>query len=274
MPIYQKSPKALLLDKINAANLAPRQLTELNCTFETPTTIPTTTEGFNTEVVVRGIQYRGYTGSVKFRYRRLDLALLFRNTNLIADAPGITTLTQALPNINARYGLNLTMPGFVDGPILPNVPFIIRATPENLMYIGEVEGRYLNAGYRLQDVLYQRNLETLDHPISSSDIVTGYKSVGMLAFGVDFTPEANIIEALVDGPLGTGVNYTSGATAALMQTLTGLGQPAWDFTAARIDHYGQGVVAKANPNFGHCAVISNIVDNNVRGPIYLHYNLL
>ena len=96
----------------------------------------------------------------------------------------------------------------------------------------------------------------------------------MLAFGIDFTTEANVIEAVKDGPLGTGTNFTSGMSDALLQTLVGMGLPTWDYSAARIDHYGQGVVAKANPKYGRVAVISGIVDNTLRGPIYLHYNLL
>lgn len=274
MPIYQKSPKALLLDKINASNLAPRPLTETNCIIDSPVAIPETSEGFNTEVTVRGIQYRGFTGSVKFRYRRLDLALLFKNTPLIVDAPRLSQVSQALPNINARYGLNLVWPGFYNDGFVNGGTFVLRAAAENLMYIGAVQGRYLNAGYRLQDVIYQRNLDVLEHPISAADVELGYKSGGMMAFGIDFTEEASIIEAVVDGPMGTGVNFTSGHSTALLQTLVGYGLPTWDFSAARIDHYNQGVVAKANPMYGRVAVISGIVDNNVRGPIYLHYNLL
>lgn len=274
MPIYQKSPKALLLDKINDSNMAPRRLTETNCIIDPPIAIAETSEGFNTEVTVRGIQYRGYTGSVKFRYRRLDLALLFKNTPLIADAPGLGSLTQALPNINARYGLNLVQPGFVNVGFANGALFTMRASSDNLMYIGSVQGRYLNAGYRLQDVIYERNYDVLEHPVSAEDVALKYKSGAMLAFGIDFTTEANVIEAVKDGPLGTGTNFTSGMSDALLQTLVGMGLPTWDYSAARIDHYGQGVVAKANPKYGRVAVISGIVDNTLRGPIYLHYNLL
>lgn len=274
MPIYQKTPTELLLDKINSSNLTPRPLTETNCTMDAPVAIPVTKEGFNTEVTIRGIQYRGYTGSVKFRYRRLDLALLFKNTPLIADAPGLTELWQAIPNINARYGLNLTTAGFVNTAMSDGKTFTLQTTPDNIMYIGSLRGAYLNAGYRLQDVIYQRNLETLVHPISAEDLALKYKSGGMLAFGIDFTTEANVIEALANGPMGTGVNFTSGASDALIQTMVGAGFPRWDYTAARIDHYNGGVVAKANPNYGRVAVISGIEDNNIRGPLYLHYNLL
>lgn len=273
MPIYNKSPKALLLDKMNAVNLTVYPLTETNCTIDPPKAIATTKEGFNTEVTVRGIQYRGYIGSVTFRYTRLDLGVLFKNTPLVADAPGLQYTTQAVKNINARYGLNLTSTDVAEYGMSDGYPFTLTALPSCLQYIGSVRGRYLNAGYRLNDVIYDRNLATYVHPIDSADVVKGYKSGGMLAFGLDFTNESNIIDALVDGPLGTGVNFTSGASTALVQTMVGLGFPTWDFSAARIDHYGKGVVAKANPIYDKVAVISNIVDNNVRGPIYLHYNL-
>lgn len=273
MPIYNKSPKALLLDKMNAANMAAYPLTETNCTIDPPRAIATTKEGFNTEVTVRGIQYRGYVGSVTFRYARLDLATLFKNTPLVADAPGLRYTTQAVKNINARYGLNLTATDVAEYLMYDGYAFTLAASPSCLQYIGSVQGRYLNAGYRLNDVIYDRNLATYVHPIDSADVAQGFKSGAMLAFGMDFTNESSVIETLVDGPLGTGVNFTSGASTALVQTMVGLGFPSWDFSAARIDHYGKGVIAKANPIYDKVAVISNIVDNNVRGPIYLHYNL-
>lgn len=273
MPIYNKSPKALLLDKMNAANLASYPLTETNCTLDPPKAISTTKEGFNTEITVRGIQYRGYVGSVTFRYTRLNLATLFKNTPLIVDAPGVWLLSQAVKNINARYGLNLTTSDINDSTIYDGWTFNMNASAKSLQYVGGVQGRYLNAGYRLNDVIYDRNLSTYVHPIDSADVAQGYKSGAMMAFGIDFTLEGNIIDALVDGPMGTGVNFTSGASTALVQTMVGYGLPSWDFSAARIDHYGKGVVAKANPNYDKVAVISGIVDNNLRGPIYLHYNL-
>lgn len=274
MAIYSKSPKALLLDEMNRVNAAPLDLTDTNCKLGKPTVIPTTTEGYNTEIVVSGIQFRGYVGSVTFRYKRLDLALLFKNFPMTFDAPGLTNVWGGIPNVDARYGLNFTQEDLTNLGLVDGGNYTVTADANSLMYIGQCDARYRNAGYRLGDVIYERNLETYNHPLTATDIATGYLSAAMRSYGLDLTDEFNIVTAMVDGPMGSGVNYTSGGSQALVQTLVGMGFPSFDFTKASIATYAQGVIAVANVKYDKVAVISGIVDNNIKGPIYLHYNLL
>lgn len=272
MAIYGKTPKALLLDKINSTAPAPVPLTEFNCTIGTPVTIATTAEGYNTEVKVSGIQGRGYIGVTTFRYKRLDLALLFKNAPPIIDSPIARTIFLGLPNLNARYGMNFTQDDVVNRGLQDGYQYTLTAQAGSLQYTGLIVGRYNNAGYRLNDVIYQRNLDTYNHPITADELLNGYQSGGMIGFAIDYTDEANVITAMVAGPMGTGPNFTSGNSEALKQTMMGLGFPNWDYSKASIALYAAGIVKAANPKY-LVAVITDVVDNNIKGPIYLHYNL-
>lgn len=272
MAFYGKSPTALLLDKINATNPAATPLTVNNCTLGLPAAITPTAEGFNTEVKVSGVQGRGYIGVTSFQYKRLDLSVLFKNTTVIVDSPIARTLYLGLPNLNARYGMNFTQDDVYNAVLMDSTNFVLQAQPGSLQFIGQVTARYNNVGYRLSDVIYARNLDTYNHPLTADDILDGFQSGGMLGFGIDYTSESNIITAMTVGPMGTGPNYTSGRSEALKNTMVGLGFPNWDYSNASIALYAAGILKAANPNY-LVAVITGVTDINIKGPIYLHYNL-
>jgi hypothetical protein len=274
MAIYSKSPKALLLDEMNRLNLAPTKLNENNCIVGVPQSIPVTPEGYNTEVVVTGIQFRGYINSVTFRYRRLDFALLFKNLVVTIDAPTARSVYTGLANLNARYGLNLTQDDVGDGAFYDGLNFTIGALPGSYQYFGSFNARYRNGGYRLNDVVYDRNLDAYNHPLTQDVVSTGIKSGQMLSYGLDMTGEFNIVSVMADGPLGNGPNFNSGNTQSLVQTLVSMGFPSFDYSKASIATYNKGVIGILNPKYDKVAVISGIVDPNIQGPIYLQYNLL
>jgi hypothetical protein len=272
MAIYGKTPTALLLDKINTTAPAPVPLTEFNCTIGVPVTIPITAEGYNTEVKVSGIQGRGYIGVTTFQYKRLDLSLLFKNAAPVIDSPIANTIFNGLPNLNARYGMNFTTDDVVNRSLQDGYQFTLTAQAKSLQYTGSIVGRYNNAGYRLNDIIYMRNLDTYNHPVSTEDLALHYRSGGMIGYAIDYTDEANVITAMVAGPMGTGANFTSGNSEALKQTMVGFGFPDWDYSKASIALYAAGIIKAANPKY-LVAVITDVVDNNIKGPIYLHYNL-
>lgn len=274
MALYSKTPKALLLDEMNRANAAPYDLTENNCKLGVPTVITPTKEGFNTEIVVSGIQFRGYIGSVTFRYKRLDLALMFKNQTVTFDAPAIGSVFRGLANLNARYGLNFTQDDLVDQGFYDGLNFTVNAKATSLQYIGQFPARYRNAGYRLNDVIYERTLNCYNHPVDFNGLDAGKVSGSMLTFNKDYTDQAYVIAALVDGPLANGPNFTSGNSAAVMATLTNMGLPAFDWSQATVYTVNKGVIAKLNPAYDKVTVIDGIKDNNIVGPIYLQYNLL
>lgn len=274
MALYSKTPKALLLDEINRANAAPYDLTENNCKLGVPTPIAVTKEGYNTEIVVSGIQFRGYVGSVTFQYKRLDLALLFKNQTATFDAPAIGTVYAGLANLNARYGLNFTQDDLVNHGFYDGANFTVNAKTTSLQYIGVFPARYRNAGYRLNDVIYERNLDCYNHPVDFDLVDVGKLSGAMLTFNKDYTDEAYVMAALVDGPLGTGPNFTSGNSAAVMATIARMGLPTIDWSQATVYTVNKGVIAKLNPTYDKVAVIDGFKDNNIVGPIYLQYNLL
>ena len=274
MAIYGKSPKALLLDEMNRLNAAPTLLTENNCLISDPKVIPETKEGYNTEVVVTGIQFRGYINSVTFRYRRLDLALLFKNQVATFDAPAISTVWNGLSNLNARYGLNFTKDDLANRSFYNGLDFTISAIPTSYQYFGTFNARYRNGGYRLNDVIYDRNLDAYNHPLKQDDMKAGFKSGQMLSFNLDLTAEFNIVSALIDGPLANGPNFNNGTTQSLMQTLASMGFPSFDYSKASVATYNKGVVGVLMPKYDKVAVISGLEDTNIKGPIYLQYNLL
>lgn len=270
MPIYKDTPLNLVLSTINTLNPSDRLLSLDNALIQSIT--DSSEEGRNTEITFRAKNLRGYSGTQTFHHNRLDLATLFLNIDLIIDVPAKTRLHQALANINVRYGLNFTTDDIVDGQIVDGFGFTLEAKPDSLQYKGSVRGLYWNAGYRLADVVYDRNLPELNHPLTHVDISLGFKSGAMLGYGIDFTMDANILENVVDGPLDSGVNVTNGSTTALMQTMSSYGFPTWVATGAVANTYPASIVTNANAKYDRVLVISSLTDPAMKGPIYLHYN--
>jgi hypothetical protein len=124
MALYPKQSLQMLVDLINAANPnLPVPVTTTNVLYGTPTAItPTGGNIQNTSIKVTAVAASKYIGNTTLTYRRLDFGTLFRSLPIVIYkySPALTgqspyKISDLLPAINAKYGLNLTTADVVDG---------------------------------------------------------------------------------------------------------------------------------------------------------------
>lgn len=108
-----------------------------------------------------------YIGEVEVYYNRLNLADLARLADIYVHAPDVTSTHAILPSLNRRYGLNLATEDVVN---LPSVQLsgyrmvTLRATPESLGWIGELEIGVVEGDLLLETHLTERTLGGLNYP--------------------------------------------------------------------------------------------------------------
>ena len=272
MALYSQSQQQYLVDAINVRNPGAIDLLTLkNCFIGKPKAIP---QNFptdpNTEITVRGRPGSGYNGSQTFRYTRLSLSDLFKNFTPVITMPGIGTTLQAVANINGRYGLNLLPEDVVSYYLYRNSLSPLRVYGTSLQYTGSVNIKYVPGPYSLEELVVNNILNELNHPIDPDD---GKKCGTMLAYGVDFTDEYQLLSSFTPGPLGTGDNFTSGRSQALVDMMESHGLPRWDFTGARVQVKTTANETRANKRFDRVLVITLVNDPDVAGDWLLHYNI-
>lgn len=107
---YQKASLDLLYDLINRDNpTLPYKVSKDTFTLHSGPTVlvPANNNGYNTQVIMRGIQGAGYRGLVTFRYNRIDFAQLFKDVDVTITHYTATGIQTALAMFNAVYGLAL-----------------------------------------------------------------------------------------------------------------------------------------------------------------------
>lgn len=272
MALYSQSQQQYLVDAINARNPGAIDLLTLkNCFIGKPKVI---TQKFptdpNTEITVRGRPGSGYNGSQTFRYTRLSLSDLFKNMTPVITMPNIGTTLQAVANINGRYGLNLLPEDVVSYYLYRNSLSPLRVYGTCLQYVGSVNIKYVPGPYSLEELVVNNVLDVMKHPIDPDE---GKKCGTMLAYGIDFTEEYSLLNAFTAGALGTGVNFTSGRSQALVDMMVSHGLPSWSFIGARAQIKTTASEPRANKMFDRVLVITLVDDPDVAGDWLLHYNI-
>jgi hypothetical protein len=156
---FTKAPTEIVIDLINYDNGTALRYDELE--FGLPEAI---TGGHNTTVEVTAVEgVSSYSGSVQITYNRVDLATVpgVRSRGMLVPPEGATTISDIVDQINTRYAINLTPDDYFDDP-LPDVwshpadeqvPFTLRAKPESLIWIGQVDLTVYHEPVRLSDVI-------------------------------------------------------------------------------------------------------------------------
>lgn len=272
MALYSQSQQQYMVDAINARNPGAISLLTLkNCFISKPKAITPKLPGDpNTEIVVRGRPGSGYIGSQTFQYTRLSLSDLFKNFTPVITMPGIGVTQQAVANINGRYGLNLVPEDVVSYYLYRNSLSPLRVYGTSLQYVGSVNIKYVPGPYSLEELVVNNILNEMNHPIDPDD---GKLCGTMLAYGVDFTDEYQLLGSFATGAMGTGSNFTSGRSDSLVDMMEARGLPRWDFTGARAQVKTTANEPRANKKFDRVLVITLVNDPHVAGDWLLHYNI-
>lgn len=142
---YSKSEIQLLCDQINRDNptlgipITPAKIMLLG-------TPGAGANGRNTTIRLNGVGGAGFVGKHTFSYDRINLGTLYATmpTGLVVSFPNdVVTVTDALPTINAAFGLQLTASGITNpATVLPQgktpTAITISVTAANLSFIGSL----------------------------------------------------------------------------------------------------------------------------------------
>ena len=270
MPIYSKAGKDMVFDLINQANPRDVPFTAQNTVIEAITAQNNTVDGvtYNTKARVRGISGAGYTGVQTVYYNRLALNSLFSATTVRLDSYSAASVHEALPIINARYGLSLTTTDVVNNGLLnPGVTNynssvnLTGAAGSPLLTANSTTLYYYRGLPVLSAFILNKNVPAYTHPVSDPTV----KSASMLTVGLDFTESKNLL--LVDG---TGMPNFAALSQVLTQTY---GLPAWDapLNSNYVVDVATSTVSAANQKFDRVVVQTGILNGQVAGAAYYHY---
>jgi hypothetical protein len=252
--------KEKLLDLINDLNQPQRELNDINVRF---TGIVPADESGATVLTVAGVPGRGYSGQVDLTYSRLNLTEILDGKTVRTPDP--QTPDSFLELVNNAYNLFLTAidVGEITIPELGEGEYAqltLEASPDSLGFVGVATVRFEFGKSWLEQVIGNRNLQELTHPVK----VDYRMSARMVTWNKDFTC---VRDAMA---LTKTREYTN--WPVIQAAATYMGIPAWS------PHYlvdkATSEVPDANPEFDR-VVIQAVHDNSkLLGPIYLHYNVL
>lgn len=255
----------------------------------------------NTKINVKARKGKGFRDAQDVTFNRLDMAALFRNTNVFLDVNEPANSTDLLAALNRNYGLSLQETDIVPADIAPGtnpVPTDPEAddplpTDHTITMAGTCPsfigallvkiGPKPATGERLSLVITKTELDGLAYPDGSSETKgQGY----VYSYGVDCSPLAAYFESLAGTAAGTALD-----AAALAKELNKVFFEEWkvsdvdaDFNTkgAKLSYIGptstnspQGTSYRPGVNQAYRDVM--IVElgglcNNLQGLLWLHYN--
>lgn len=279
MQQYQQRPDHRLRELLNSSNDPAIEFTDTNLILGKPSDLL----GFgnaNTQLNVRGIAGTDYKGQVKVYYNRLDLGVLFGGGYRPEfTALGQSSLHRLLPEISKALGITFTEDDLVNVDLKllgegEQVIIELSAKPGSIAYKGYTTILFNRRQLLLTDVVRGRALAELTHP---DPVLEGYKSAGLLTWGMDFTIIAPQLRVTRSSAFWRG-NWTSYSAlkAKLDELYNIVDWPAIDASSKSTDSvkvYETKALPDANRNFSHVAVQTGIRSNGYSGTAYFHYNI-
>lgn len=108
---YTRSPEQIIVDQINIDN-THQVLTVAELSFGAPTA--GSFSGKDTKVTVTAVNGQGYKDARDIFYNRVDLANAAGALSTEFALGSAVNLSDLIPSINARYGINLTAADYTD----------------------------------------------------------------------------------------------------------------------------------------------------------------
>lgn len=235
--LYQKPSLDLLYDLINKDNPdLPYKVSKDTFVVHAGPTVLTPTEAapFNTSVVMRGVQGAGYRGLITFRYNRIDLANLFKDTKVVLTHYTATTYEALRSLFNSLYGMSIDASEWTNGNFNNNANYTswsqtsVLGIPTNiasLAFIGKIPSVQWFRGTPSLETMVSRQESTLANlvpPVNPRhDFTTYYR-------GLDFT----IVKPALMNVYSQNSSTSWSALAAALRDFTG---DPWEYnnTAGR-----------------------------------------
>lgn len=237
-------------------------ITDKNVLFQTP--VVENGDDYNTSLKIVGVPGKGYYNSVDIKYRRIDLAELGEDVEILKE--GQLTIEEICIYLNNGLAAFLT-PDDLEPVTIPNLTvgqsdyITLVAKADSYGWIGSVIIALYYGKPPLNIALGRNTLPTLLPPGDRTD----YPSAWAMLYYQDFTA---IRDALVINP--TTGTYTD--RLVVQALVSKLGIPGWIEDSPK--DYSTSVVPGSNPDFDRVVVQDYIGSNEMYGPLYLHYNTI
>lgn len=271
MGFYNQTPLQTVFALIASENPALTNATVTQFTLDKVTVV----SGDSTTARIRGKQGLGFTGIQTVTYNRINIATLFSGINLTLTQFTATKLSDLLPALNQKYGLNITAADLANDQAISSGAtagtFTLNLT-SSLQYYGTINLAWTRGSKQLVDYYQNRTLTAITVPDAM-----------LLAFKTDFTAHKAVITAH-----NVATAFTSGSSSAvaiinLLTTVLGLpftlgastvpGSGLYDLSGFTLTLNTVDAVADANPDYLSVAVLTPPpVYGNQFTPIYLHYD--
>lgn len=323
MGIYTKTSLQMVVDLLNASNPSlPVPITFSNVKFGTPTAItPGTGQIQDTQIKVVALASGQYVGNQMLTYRRLNSSVLFRSVPLRVDlyssvaAVGVSpySMSQLLPYINAKYGLNLQASDITDvafagcstnaQPTIGlaagtlNSTALLTFTSANPAWEGSITVFWVQAPQDLSTLLASGSLETaLVYPGNRSVVDSSVYVPNLDTYYVDFTDylgtggsNSTLPAAVANSTISNVTNDNT--LVGIINTLTGktytngggsAGSTLMDLTGATISAVidlttaaNQALYPEADYRYYNRLLIITLAAGNTwgAGQMFLHYNV-
>lgn len=259
------------------------------------------TNARNTKINVKARKGKGFRDAQDVTFNRLDMAALFRNTNVFLDVNEPANSTDLLAALNRNYGLSLQETDIVPADIAPGtnpVPTDPEAddplpTDHTITMAGTCPsfigallvkiGPKPATGERLSLVITKTELDGLAYPDGTS-ATKGQAYV--YSFGTDCSPILPYFESMAGTAVGTAID-----AAKFVTELNKVFFDEWKVADTAIDFNGKGAKLHyigptstttpqgteyregVNQQFTDVMIVE-LTDlcNNLQGMLWLHYN--
>lgn len=301
-PLYLPTDQ-LVIHQINDDN--PNAKISLDkVTLSAPTAIDETGKDGkkrNSKINVKARKGKGFRDAQDVTYNRLQMAALFRNTNVFLDVNEPKNSGELLAALNRGYGLSLQLSDIVPADIEPGtnpkpvdpeaddpIPVDHVITMHELCpsFIGTLNvkiGPKPATGERLSLVITKTELDGLAYPDGSSETKgQGY----VYSFGTDCSPILPYFESMAGTAAGTAID-----AAKFVTELNKVFFDEWKVADTAIDFNGSGAKLHyigptstttpqgteyregVNQQFTDVMIVE-LTDlcNNLQGMLWLHYN--
>lgn len=138
----QRPAIEILMEQINVENNT--ELLASDFVFSAPTAATLVYSDVNTQVTITPKVTSGYFGSRTIYYKRMDINQILSNDQVEILTTTETLLSHIVPQINTKYGINLTTADYIDAPLPsinpaePDAPLsvIVAIKPTSYLFTG------------------------------------------------------------------------------------------------------------------------------------------
>lgn len=232
----------------------------------------------NTKSTLIGVPEYGREGTWELTHNRPDIGVIFAEVEVWVEPKGQLMKSDLLPDINARFGFQLTAGDIYDGYLNPQlVPYSVDVTirETNPAFTGKLTVNIGRRKLQLETVMTNHQLAGINYPTMQTVKIQG----PLFLYGYDFSYAHDELQALFpQGQEIIGETLDSFNRKVEIPWVNDVTPQDWNMRGSLVTYNGliSGAPVPANGTwYTHCVVISlddNMCDN-VAGYLVLHYNL-